>query len=254
MKLLNIQEAADALGYTVKGLRKIVDRYGLYIVEDSAQALGATFDGTKAGAFGEAGAFSFYPAKMLGTCGDGGAITTNHKEIADRVVRLRDHGRVGKEIVEWSFNCRLDNLHAAILDMKLKHFPGAIERRREIASIYNFHLSDVPGLHLPVPPVHDGKHFDVYQNYEIESECRDGLENFLQIKGIETMRPWGGKAVHQFKALGLSSYSLPRTEKLFRRAIMLPMHTELSDQQIEYVARSVKSFHEESVIQRKRTA
>ena len=224
-------------------LDRLAQRCGMVVIEDAAQALGATFNGTRAGAFGVAAAFSFYPAKLLGCYGDGGAVVTNNPGLADRLTRLRDHGRDGKEITEWSFNCRLDNLQAAILDYKLRLFPREIERRRELAHRYQTQLRGVKGLYLPPPPQVGEPQFDVFQNYEIESADVDGLERHLNQRGIEVMRPWGGKGVHQFNALGLNNVSLPRTEQLFGRALMLPMHTELADEQVDYVTAAVREFH-----------
>jgi len=126
-------------------LMRIARQHDLLVIEDTAQALGGSFEGVKGGDWGLAGCFSFYPAKLLGAYGDAGAVVTNSREIAERVTRLRDHGRTADgDIAEWSFNCRLDNLHAAILDLKLKRVPDWIERRREIAGIYHQHLSEVP--------------------------------------------------------------------------------------------------------------
>ena len=225
-------------------LMTIVEKHGLLVTEDAAQALGASFNGTKGGAFGLAGCFSFYPAKLLGAYGDAGAVVTNSQEITEKVTRLRDHGRMADgDIAGWSFNCRLDNLHAAILDFKLKQVPGWIERRREIARIYHERLSDLPQLLLPPPPTADSPYFDVFQNYEIEAEDRDRLRAYLQECGIETMIPWGGKGVHQFQALGLTHFRLPRTERMFQRALMLPMHCELSDEQVVYVAECIRHFY-----------
>ena len=111
-------------------LMALAEKHGLVVIEDSAQALGATFNGKRGGSFGLAGCFSFYPAKMLGAFGDGGAMTTNSKEMADKVRSLRDHGRsTSGEVTGWSFNCRLDNLQAALLDIKLKHLSTWILHR-----------------------------------------------------------------------------------------------------------------------------
>jgi dTDP-4-amino-4,6-dideoxygalactose transaminase len=228
----------------MSAIMSIVERHKLILIEDAAQALGATFNGVKGGAFGSAAAFSFYPAKLLGAYGDAGAVTTNDDALADRLLRLRDHGREQREIREWAFNCRLDNLHAAVLDLKLGWFPQDIRRRREIAAIYDEMLGEVPQVLLPPGPTDDGPRFDVFQNYEIESADRDALEQHLKANGVETMRPWGGKGVHQFEALGLGRFSLPRTEKFFARSLMLPMHTELSDSQVEYAATCVRAFHQ----------
>lgn len=224
-------------------LMRLAEDRGLLVIEDSAQALGASFNGTRGGAFGLAGCFSFYPAKLLGAFGDAGAVVTNSPEIAELVRQLRDHGRMGSDIARWSFNSRMDNLHAALLDLKLKYLPAWIERRRQVAGIYHRLLADIKELCLPPPPETGGPYFDVYQNYEIEADARDRLVACLREAGIETMIPWGGKAVHQFQALGLSHLRLPRTELLIRRALMLPMTTEITDEQVEYVASVIRKFY-----------
>jgi dTDP-4-amino-4,6-dideoxygalactose transaminase len=226
-------------------LMMIAEKHGLLVVEDAAQALGGSLDGVKGGNWGLAGCFSFYPAKLLGAYGDAGAVVTNDGQIAEKVRSLRDHGRMPNgDLAGWSFNCRLDNLHAAILDLKLKQVPVWIERRRAIAALYHKHLSSLPQLYLPPPPAPYGTYHDVFQNYEIEAEDRDSLRSYLQECGIETMLPWGGRGVHQFAALGLSHYRLPRTERLFERALMLPMHCELTDDQILYTAETVRRFYQ----------
>jgi Predicted pyridoxal phosphate-dependent enzyme apparently involved in regulation of cell wall biogenesis len=123
-------------------LQAIADKHGLVIIEDAAQALSSMYKGKCAGTFGLAGAFSFYPAKVLGCFGDGGAVVTNDDEIAERVARLRDHGRNEEgEVVTWGTNSRLDNIQAAILNVKLKGFKKDMERRREIASMYDHALN-----------------------------------------------------------------------------------------------------------------
>ncbi len=222
----------------------LAEQHNLLVIEDSAQALGASFNGIKGGSFGLAGCFSFYPAKLLGAYGDAGAVVTNSQEIAEKVQRLRDHGRMASgDIAGWSFNCRLDNLHAAILDLKLKQVPSWIKRRREIAAIYHQYLSNLPQLLLPPSPMDNDTYFDVFQNYEIEAEDRDRLKLYLQENEIETMIPWGGKGIHQFKALGLTNFQLPITELMLQRALMLPIHCELADDQVEHVAETVKQFY-----------
>ncbi len=225
-------------------LMAIAEKHKLLVIEDAAQALGASFKGTKAGAFGLAGCFSFYPAKLLGAFGDGGAVVTNSAKIAEKIRLLRNHGRTEDgDVAFWSFNCRLDNLQAAILDLKLKYLPQWITRRRQIAQLYHRRLSGIRQLLLPPPPVDNGPYFDIYQNYEIEAEDRDRLVEHLKESGIEVFVQWGGKGVHQFKALGLTHFKLPRTERMFQRTLMLPMHTELSDEQVEYVANIIRRFY-----------
>ncbi len=226
-------------------LMAIAKRHNLLLIEDAAQALGASFEGVRAGAFGIAGCFSFYPAKLLGAYGDGGAVVTNSEEMAEKIRLLRDHGRTADgDVAFWAFNSRLDNVHAAILDLKLKYVPGWIERRREIARIYHERLCDLPQVALPPPPQVDDAYFDVFQNYEIEVENRDHLRAYLHERGVETLVPWGGKGVHQFKFLGLNGFRLPRTERMFQRVLMLPMHCELTDDQVVYVAECIRSFYD----------
>jgi len=220
----------------MEALQAIADEYGLIIIEDAAQALFSKFNGKCAGTFGLAGTFSFYPAKVLGCFGDGGAVVTNDDRIAERVALLRDHGRNKQgEVVMWGTNSRLDNIQAAILNMKLKTFKKDIARRREIASMYDQALRDINDLTLPPAPDVDNKHYDVYQNYEIEAEKRDELRSFLEECGVGTIIQWGGKAVHQFKGLGFDNVRLPVVEKMTSRFLMLPMHTALNDEDVKYV-------------------
>lgn len=225
-------------------LQTIADDYGLIIIEDAAQALSSKYKDKCAGTFGLAGTFSFYPAKVLGCFGDGGAVVTNDDEIAERVGLLRDHGRNEEgEVVTWGTNSRLDNIQAAILNTKLKTFKKDMERRREIASIYDQALSEIDDLVLPPAPDADEKHYDIYQNYELESGRRNELKSFLAERGVGTIIQWGGKAVHQFKGLGFDNVHLPIVEKMTSRFLMLPMHTALSDEDVGYICDCIKDFY-----------
>jgi dTDP-4-amino-4,6-dideoxygalactose transaminase len=126
-------------------IQEIANKHKLEIIEDSAQALGSKFKGKTAGSFGKAGMISFYPAKVLGCFGDGGAITTNDDDMAHQMMLLREHGRDPKtgQVVAWGLNSRLDNLHAAVLDAQLKHYPEVMKRRRTIASMYQQGLTSL---------------------------------------------------------------------------------------------------------------
>lgn len=224
-------------------LQAIADQHGLLIVEDAAQALGSTFKGKQAGTFGIASAISFYPAKNLGCLGDGGAVLTNDDEMRRRMFLLRDHGRdESGEVVMWGLNTRLDNLQAAILDYKLARYEQEVVRRREIAALYQQLLGEVAELILPPAPDSDSDHYDVFQNYEIEAEQRDELRAYLRNSGIGTLIQWGGKAVHQFEKLGLCA-SLPYTERIFTRCLMLPLNTSLSNEDVDYVAATIRGFY-----------
>ncbi|MCC7257970.1 MAG: DegT/DnrJ/EryC1/StrS family aminotransferase [Gammaproteobacteria bacterium] len=222
----------------------IAHEHGLRVIEDAAQALGSRFRGRFAGTFGAAGTFSFYPAKLLGCFGDGGGVVTNDDAMGERLALLRDHGRDSRgEVVAWGTNSRLDNLQAAILNVKFRTFTADLDRRRRLAALYDEGLRDIPELLLPPAPGADPRHHDVYQNYEIEAERRDELKKHLEECGVRTIVQFGGKAVHQFEGLGLTHYRLPRTELLYRRALLLPMNTSLSDEDVRYVVGCVRGFY-----------
>ena len=225
------------------GIEKLASDYQLKIVEDSAQALGSKFKGRFAGTFGRAGTCSFYPSKTLGCFGDGGAVFTDDDTVAEYIKLLRDHGRAANgDVVEWGYNSRLDNLQAAVLNYKLSKYPSEVERRREIASLYQERLQQIERLVLPPPPTSGTSHFDIFQNYEIESDDRDALREHLDTRGVKTIMQWGGKTLHQFPSLGLNT-DVPKTEILTSRFLLLPMHTALSDEDVEYICDQILRFY-----------
>lgn len=222
---------------------EIAQEYGLQIYEDSAQALGAKFKGRAAGTFGVGGCISFYPAKILGCFGDGGAVLCNNDEIYKKIKLMRDHGRGDDGNVSvWGYNSRLDNLQAAILNHFFDDYNEIVERRRKIAKLYHERLSDLDMLVLPPSPDSDSDHFDVYQNYEIQAEMRDELKNYLSENGVGTLIQWGGKAVHEFIDLGFTQ-SLPFTEKIMRDSLMLPLNMTVSDDDVNYICDCVRKFY-----------
>ncbi len=224
-------------------LQQIADNHGLLIVEDAAQALGSRFRGRFSGTFGAISAISFYPAKVLGCFGDGGAIVTNQTEIFEHASSLCDFGRnTAGDVVRWGLNSRLDNLQAAILSFQLKCYQSVIDRRRRIAAMYDQLLNDLGELVLPPAPDSDSDHYDIYQNYEIEADRRDELKRFLGVSRVGTLIQWNGKAVHQCQALGFNQH-LPYTDYLFTRMLMLPIHMTLSDEDVVYVAESIRRFY-----------
>jgi len=224
-------------------LLALAQREGLLIVEDACQALGARYQGRFAGTFGAFGAFSFYPAKTLGAFGDAGALVTDDDALAERVRLLRDHGRGPDGQVQlWGFNARLDNVQAAVLKFKLARYDQDVQRRREIAAQYHQRLKEVPGLLLPPGPEEDPRHFDVYQNYEIEAERRDALRAHLEAHGVRTILQWGGHTIHQFAKLGLRA-EVPYTERMTGRFLMLPLHTALSDDDVAYICDRIVAFY-----------
>jgi len=224
-------------------LMSIARRHNLLVIEDAAQALGASVEGQKAGSFGLAGFFSFYPAKILGGAGDGGIVVTSSAEIAEKIRLFRDHGqqRATGDILCFGFNSRLDNLQAAILDVKLRHLPEWIERRRELAALYEEGLSGLPYVQTPLP-LEQGRYFDVYTNYVIRTQERDRLVDHLKACGIEVLISWP-KPMHHQQALGLGHFKLPETEAISREVLSLPVYPELSNEQVEYVVESILKFY-----------
>jgi len=225
-------------------INKIANKYNLLIIEDSAQGLGSLYKGKMAGTFGLAGTYSFYPAKVLGCFGDGGAVITNDDEIAEKVKLLRDHGRdVNGEFQTWGFNSRLDNLQAAILFERFRTFNDDINKRRHLAKIYDNTIIQDNHIILPPPPETNSNHFDTYQNYELRAKKRDELKSFLADNNIGTLIQWGGKAIHQIGKLGLTNFNLPYTDQFFKECLMLPMNTSLTDDEALYISKKINEFY-----------
>jgi dTDP-4-amino-4,6-dideoxygalactose transaminase len=220
----------------------IARRRGLVVIEDAAQALGGTYDGVKGGAWGLAGTFSFYPAKILGTPGDGGAISTNDEELAERLVAMRDNGRTSDGSQSgYGFNSRLDNIHAAMLLVKMRYLSGWLEKRRDHAAAYQRGLSGIDDLRLPPAPADPGRFFDVYQNYVVRSPRKTEAMDFLRSRGIEILVNCG-TPLHMYASLGLDGYSLPRTERIVAESFSLPLYPELEVDQRDYVIATLREF------------
>lgn len=217
----------------------IAERYGLKVIEDSAQAHGARYQGKRTGALGDAAGFSFYPAKNLGAYGDGGAVVTNDAALAERVRLLRNLGQQVKyhHIVK-GFNHRLDTIHAAILSVKLGHLDAWNEARRAHAQQYDALLS---GLPVETPAV-GAQREHVYHLYVIRTGDRDTLQQRLIEAGI-------GCGLHypvpihlqpSFEELGYSRGDFPVTEQYMDEILSLPMYPELPPEMIDYVASTVR--------------
>ena len=225
-------------------IAKISKLYDLLIIEDSAQGLGSLYKGKMAGTFGLAGTYSFYPAKVLGCYGDGGAVITNDDKIAKKVRLLRDHGRDDNgEYQIWGYNSRLDNLQAAILLENFKMFNDDIIKRRHIAKIYNNEINHGGHIVLPPPPKNNSAHYDTYQNYELRAKNRDKLKKYLYENGVGTIIQWGGKAIHQIEQLKLTHFELPYTDRFFKECLMLPMNPLIKDKEAIYIAKKINKFY-----------
>jgi dTDP-4-amino-4,6-dideoxygalactose transaminase len=231
-------------GYMADMLRIMViaEKYHLSVIEDACQSLGSSINGIGAGSFGLTGCWSFYPFKILGGYGDGGAITTNDADVALFATRMRYNGedRESGEYHGHGFTCLLDNLQAAFLDVKLRHLPSWILRRKEIAHKYQMGLSDLSDLLLPHYATPGFDH--VYQNYTIRSRQGNNFSEYLQANGIEVLTQFR-KPYYKHAALKLVDRGFPETEALSREVCSLPMNVELTDEEIEYVIKTVRAFY-----------
>lgn len=226
----------------LKPLMDIAAKHNIPVVEDVAQATGATYQGVKAGITGEYGAFSFYPSKNIGAFGDGGAVCTNSKENYEKLLKLRNYGsskRYHHDSI--GINSRLDELQAAILQAQLPHLDRWNERRRQIAQRYTKALKDM----VVTPAESDtGKH--VYHLYVIQTENRDGLQTFLAEKGVHTIihYPIPAHLQKAYAFLGYKEGDLPNSEYAANHILSLPMFPELTDKQVDTVIDAISEYHE----------
>ncbi len=219
----------------------IANKYGLVVIEDAAQALGAQFRGKKAGAFGLAGCFSFYPFKVLGGFGDGGAVTTNDPSVA-RTVRLLRYNGEDRETGEYhrhGYTALLDNVQAAVLDVRLRYLSKWIEHRRSIAALYRRELEGIPGFQLP--HFCEECHFDIFQNYVVRTKERDMLREYLKEKGVETLVHWP-KPIWKHEGLALDDPGLTETERICKEVLSLPMSAETTPEQVDIVTACIREF------------
>jgi len=220
----------------------IAGRHGLTVVEDACQSLGSSINRKKAGSWGLTGCWSFYPFKILGGYGDGGAVTTDNEEVAQYARRMRYNGE-DRETGEYhghGFTCLLDNLQAAFLDVKLRHLPAWIERRKAIASRYRDGLCDLPDLMLPH---YDRPGFDhVYQNYTLRSKQGGAFSDHMKKNGVEVLTQFR-KPYYKHEALKLTDRKFPVTEVLSREVCSLPMNVEIDDAEVDRVIDVVRAFY-----------
>lgn len=228
-------------------VKKIADKYDLYVIEDACQAHGAEYKGRRVGGIGEAAAFSFFPGKNLGAYGDGGAVTTNDKDLRDKLLMLRNYGQEKKYYHKFiAYNRRLDNLQAAVLRVKLRYMDQWNNKRREAAKKYNELLK---GLPLALPEISE-EYRSVFHLYvvRLEKGNRDALLEFLKNKGVfcGIHYPFPIHLQDAFRYLEYSEGSLPVTEKYAGAIISLPIYPEITDTQIEYVASGIREYFSEA--------
>jgi dTDP-4-amino-4,6-dideoxygalactose transaminase len=218
----------------------IAERHGLPVIEDCAQAHGATYRGWAAGSMGACGCFSFYPTKNLGALGDGGMVVTDDAALAEKLRQLRQYGWERKyySSAPSGINSRLDELQAALLYVKLQRLPAWNARRRQLAEMYDDMLAGVD-LVLPAAP-EDGEH--VYHLYVVRSERRDQLQAALRDHGIATDIHYPLPAHHQPIYTHLApAGGLPATDRMAQQVLSLPMYPELTQAEVEAVATAVRT-------------
>lgn len=227
----------------------IAEKYNLYVIEDNAQALGADYtfsDGTKkkTGSIGHIGCTSFYPSKNLGAFGDGGAIFTNDDQLAEQLKMIANHGqsrRYYHDVV--GCNSRLDTIQAAILDIKLKHLDEYVIARRFVAEFYDQAFTGQEKITVPFRAPWS---YHVFHQYTLllEGVDRDALSQYLSEKQVPSMiyYPVPGHKQKMFEQFGTASQVMPVTDWLTSRVISLPIHTEMDQEQLEYITKHILEF------------
>jgi dTDP-4-amino-4,6-dideoxygalactose transaminase len=224
-------------------------RHNLRVIEDTAQALGSTFkskDGSKsmAGCIGDIGTTSFFPSKNLGGYGDGGAMMTNDDALAEKLRMISNHGqsvRYYHDII--GCNSRLDSIQAAVLRVKLRYLNEYITARQQAAAFYNDAFKDIAQITTPYVASFSTHGFHQY-TIKLEGVNRDGLMQYLQDNGIPAniYYPVPVHLQKGYTSYGFKEGDMPRTEELTRQVLSLPIHTELTEEQLIYITTHIKRF------------
>ncbi len=225
----------------MKEILEIAVRHGLFVLEDCAQAVGAKLDGKPVGGWGHAGCFSLHPLKNLHAYGDAGMATTRDGDLAAFLRQARNHGLRDRDTCDfWSFNCRLDELHAAMLRVQLRQLHAWTEERRRLAFRYNRLLRP----YVAVPDEGPGE-YCVYQTYMIQAERRDELRRFLNAGGVEALVHYSTPIHLQpaAKDLGYTEADFPTAMSVVKRILSLPLYPGLTEDQQDTVVQLVRRFY-----------
>lgn len=228
-------------------IMRIAKKYKLWVVEDACQALGAYWGDKEAGSIGNTGCFSFISPKTLGGAGDAGGIVTNDRKLYEKLLLMRNHWNITQgalhgvqpkapKIMDWGYNTRLDNIQAAILNVKFKYYPAMLKRRREIGMMYNRALKNLPCV-LPVQQSRQ-----IYQEYILKVKEMWEFKKYMNEKGVELLIR-DTIPNHKLKGLGMEHFNLPITERIAGESVRLPTYPELTNKEVEYVIASVKKFY-----------
>ncbi len=229
-------------------IMELAKKHGFYVIEDNAQAIGSDYiykngERAKSGTVGHIGCTSFYPSKNLGAYGDGGAVYTDDPDLGEKIRMAANHGQAKKYIHDIiGCNSRLDSIQAAILDVKLKHLDAYCSARQEVADRYDLAFVDIPQLQVPKRMPYSTHVFHQY-TLKVKDGRRDELKKHLSSKDIPSMiyypiPLYEQKAFRPFTDVK----SLPVTEQLCKEVISLPIHTEMTVEQIEYITGTVRDF------------
>ena len=237
----------------MEAIISLANKHNLYIIEDAAQAIGAQYtfasgEMLQAGCMGTMGCTSFFPTKNLGAFGDGGAIFCNEPELALQLKMIANHGQKEKYIHERiGVNSRLDTLQAAILNVQLKYLPAAILRKQAIASRYDAALTNITGLSIPF---RDAKSTHVFHQYTLRiNERRNELKKYLADAGIDSMIYYATPMHLQkaYQSLEFSKGTFPIAEQLCEEVLSIPIHTTLTDAEIDFIIQKIKDFFAEVI-------
>ena len=251
-------------------IMKIAKKHNLWVVEDACQALGAKWKGKMAGTIGDMGCFSHIAPKTLGVGGDAGTVVTNSDELADKANLLRNHWNITQgvlhghqpkqpKIMGWGYNSRLDNVHASVLNIKLKHYPAMLKRRRQIGMMYNKGLKDLakipkdPFPHADTFPTHElnktrlitlpiQQDEQIYQEYIIKIPNMYEFKEYMDKQGIELLIR-DVTPNHLLPGLNLEHFKLPVTESLATSSVRLPTYPEMRNDEVKAVIKAIRKFY-----------
>ncbi len=229
----------------INDINNIAKKYNLLVIEDSAQAHGAIYNNKRTGNLGDAAGFSFYPGKNLGALGDGGAVTTNDDKLAEVIKALRNYGSNKKYYnIYKGFNSRLDELQAALLNIKLKYLDNENQRRREIAEYYCNNIKNskiiLPIQNLQNQIINNLSH--VWHLFVVRTQDRDNLQKYLAEKGIQTVIHYPVAPHKQLAYKEWNNLSYPITEKIHNEVLSLPISPVLTNSEIEYVVNIINNY------------
>jgi dTDP-4-amino-4,6-dideoxygalactose transaminase len=233
----------------MNAVMEIAEKHHLFVIEDNAQSIGSDYHlsngkKVKTGTIGDIGCTSFFPSKNLGCYGDGGALCTNNDDLARKIKMIANHGQQQKYVHEViGCNSRLDSIQAAILEVKLRQLDNYVDARREVAERYDEAFASIPGVQIPFR-ANDSKHVFHQYTLVLEKVNRNSFQEHLSENEIPSMiyYPIPAHKQKMFAAFGSGNTDLPTTDWLTERVISLPIHTEMDEEQQDYIIETVKTF------------